>query len=207
MSIGILIFSAYKSQRRLADEFAYWKLKESSWDPRDTNWNIPWKFQGPQRVKVFIWLALKQRLLTNMERVRRGIGSDGSCTVCSFELEDILHAIRDCTAGKEILAQATLFGILASHIWKNRNIFIFQGTTWCPSSEILKGCQERFRNRCFWRNLVRSYKEVDFRIQQSQSYEKVLIQIDSVEVAKAIQESSLSSSNSALILRIHLILK
>lgn len=51
---------------------------------------------------------LKQRLLTDMEQVRCGIGSDSSCVVCSFELEDILHAIRDCIAAKEILAQVIL---------------------------------------------------------------------------------------------------
>ncbi|MBA0586222.1 hypothetical protein Gorai_016970, partial [Gossypium raimondii] len=75
---------------------AYWKLKESSWDPKDSNWNIPCKFHGPQRVRLFIWLMLKQILLTNMEQVRRNIGVDGSCAVCGVDLEDILHAIKDC---------------------------------------------------------------------------------------------------------------
>ncbi|MBA0785246.1 hypothetical protein Gotri_000153, partial [Gossypium trilobum] len=32
-----------------------------SWQPKEDVWWIPWKFQGLQRVRLFIWLAFKQR--------------------------------------------------------------------------------------------------------------------------------------------------
>ncbi|MBA0598088.1 hypothetical protein Gorai_007867, partial [Gossypium raimondii] len=137
---------------------AYCKLKGSSWDPKDTNWNISWKFQGPQRVRLFIWLVLKQRLFTNMEWVRRNIAIDESCNL---------------------------------HEWLVQN-----------KESLMMGEME-------WMHLKK-----DFRIatsggvlqDHSQNYERLLIQIDNVKVTKAIQESSLSSSNTTLISRIHLLL-
>ncbi|KAH1046741.1 hypothetical protein J1N35_037525 [Gossypium stocksii] len=34
-------------------------------------WKLIWNYQGPQRVRLFLWLVAKQRLYTNSERVRR----------------------------------------------------------------------------------------------------------------------------------------
>ncbi|MBA0628089.1 hypothetical protein Godav_022866, partial [Gossypium davidsonii] len=60
------------------------------------------KFQEPQRIRFFIWLALKQRLLTNVERVRRGIGHDTTCGVCGHGFKDILYVIMDGSATRSI---------------------------------------------------------------------------------------------------------
>ncbi|MBA0593315.1 hypothetical protein Gorai_010266, partial [Gossypium raimondii] len=81
---------------------AYWSLKEESWNPRDPFWKRSWKYQGLQRVKFFLWLASKQKLLTNVECVRRGIGQNSTCSVCGKEPEDTLYVLRDCSAAKEI---------------------------------------------------------------------------------------------------------
>ncbi|KAH1033603.1 hypothetical protein J1N35_045777 [Gossypium stocksii] len=62
-------------------------------------------FSGPQRVRQFIWLVLKQRLLTNSKRVRRGIAQDAPCQICGHYLEDNLHTFRDCPSAKEIWKQ------------------------------------------------------------------------------------------------------
>lgn len=53
---------------------------------------------------------LKQRLLTNVERMRRGFGNDRSCTLCSIKLEDSLHAICDCVKAKEVWLQVIPIG-------------------------------------------------------------------------------------------------
>ncbi|KAK5833055.1 hypothetical protein PVK06_016866 [Gossypium arboreum] len=52
---------------------AYHLLKEETWCLEEKSWNMIWKILGPHRAKHFIWLIFKQRLLTNSERVRRGI--------------------------------------------------------------------------------------------------------------------------------------
>ncbi|MBA0764219.1 hypothetical protein Gotri_013583 [Gossypium trilobum] len=77
---------------------AYCKINESSWNPREEAWKLPWK------------------------RLRRGVSSDAICLICGHEIEDVLHAIRDCEATKE----------------KNKNICTFQGVSWSVE-EIIKG--------------------------------------------------------------------
>ncbi|KAH1090779.1 hypothetical protein J1N35_018036 [Gossypium stocksii] len=79
----------------------YWTLKESSWGPSDDAWKPIWKYQGPQRVCLFIWLTAKQRLLTNTELFRRGIGHSSVCSLCGHDSEYILHVLRDCQMAKE----------------------------------------------------------------------------------------------------------
>lgn len=48
---------------------AYGKLLEGALNSKEPIWQFLWKFQGPQQIRFFIWLTLKQRLLTNAKRV------------------------------------------------------------------------------------------------------------------------------------------
>lgn len=133
---------------------------------KDDKWKIIWKISGSQRVCFFIWLVLKQRILSNIERVKKGFADGTSCHICGFHLEDILHILRDCPVAKDVWSQiilgnhssnffslnlqywilinvqdtsialaggaswACLFKILVWRIWKNCNLFIFQGHPW-----------------------------------------------------------------------------
>ncbi|KAA3459207.1 reverse transcriptase [Gossypium australe] len=81
---------------------AFWTLKEDTWSSRDNNWKNIWRYQGPQRVRFFLWLAFKQKLLTNSERMRRGIGQSNSCALCGNEIEDMVHVLRDCPTAKDM---------------------------------------------------------------------------------------------------------
>ncbi|MBA0602312.1 hypothetical protein Gorai_002497, partial [Gossypium raimondii] len=56
---------------------------------KEASWKLSWKFKGPQRVRVFIWLSLKQRLLTNAEKTKRGIGMGPACRICGHEISTI----------------------------------------------------------------------------------------------------------------------
>ncbi|MBA0838145.1 hypothetical protein Goarm_010234 [Gossypium armourianum] len=76
-------------------------IKGSSWNSKDEIWNITWKYQRPQRVRIFIWLDLKHRLLKQVERRKRGITNDDHYTICGVVSEDVIHAIQDCRAAKE----------------------------------------------------------------------------------------------------------
>lgn len=55
-----------------------------------------WKWKGPQRLKTFLWLAFRDRLLTNCLRKRRGMAQSARCPVCQTEDENVLHVLRDC---------------------------------------------------------------------------------------------------------------
>ncbi|KAK5844398.1 hypothetical protein PVK06_000535 [Gossypium arboreum] len=84
---------------------AHWKLYETTWNSKDGVWQIPSKFQGPQRVEFFIWMTLTDRLLTNEESMKRGLGDNSACGICSHNIEDALHVIRDCYTAKVIWTQ------------------------------------------------------------------------------------------------------
>ncbi|MBA0716622.1 hypothetical protein Golax_015441 [Gossypium laxum] len=60
-------------------------IKERLWNLRVEAWNLPWK----------------------EERFRYGIGSDARCSICGHELEDVIHAIRDCGTAKDVRYQIT----------------------------------------------------------------------------------------------------
>ncbi|XP_012487833.1 uncharacterized protein LOC105801034 [Gossypium raimondii] len=78
---------------------AYGKLQERTWNLKEPICQLLLKFKGPQRVGFFPWLILKQHLLTNAERARRGVGIDNACQVCKHGSEDVLHVLRDCLTG------------------------------------------------------------------------------------------------------------
>ncbi|KAG8478486.1 hypothetical protein CXB51_028213 [Gossypium anomalum] len=115
-------------------KIAYKMLKEDSWNSRDELWKTAWKILSPQR-----------RILTNVERVRRGLANDASCSVYGHAYEDILHIIQDCTVAKEDTSRvyggeiiwACLFGLLAWSLWKNCNLSILQMKSW-SLNEIIK---------------------------------------------------------------------
>lgn len=47
------------SSGSLSIKSAYRVVKEDTWNSKDELWKLSWKFQGTQRVCLFIWLALK----------------------------------------------------------------------------------------------------------------------------------------------------
>ncbi|CAA0840055.1 Polynucleotidyl transferase- ribonuclease H-like superfamily protein [Striga hermonthica] len=51
---------------------------------------------GPQRIKQFLWLVAKERLLTNGERHWRHLADNPLCKLCRTPLETTLHVLPDC---------------------------------------------------------------------------------------------------------------
>lgn len=68
----------------------------------DSRWKKIWKLPGPQKVKVFLWLAWQDRLLTNKARLTRNLSHDSSCPSCGHDVEDTLHVLRDCARAKTV---------------------------------------------------------------------------------------------------------
>ncbi|KAK8478531.1 hypothetical protein V6N12_046303 [Hibiscus sabdariffa] len=50
---------------------AYESLASSTWDNKSSYWKWFWSLPVPQRLRLFIWLSYKERLMTNVERCRR----------------------------------------------------------------------------------------------------------------------------------------
>ncbi|KAK4258548.1 hypothetical protein QN277_004989 [Acacia crassicarpa] len=78
----------------------------------DKLWGSIWKIKAPERCKIFLWLVLHNRLLTNVSRCKRGLSEDGRCPVCKVDLETLLHVLRDCPGTHELWRQ-----IVPSHLW------------------------------------------------------------------------------------------
>ena len=43
-----------------------------NWSTQDGMWRCVWHWDGPERIRMFIWLLIQQRILTNAERVKSG---------------------------------------------------------------------------------------------------------------------------------------
>ncbi|XP_019163505.1 PREDICTED: uncharacterized protein LOC109159849 [Ipomoea nil] len=55
-----------------------------------------WKIKAIERVKLFVWKIVKNGLLVNTERKRRGLTIDSSCPRCGAEEETLDHLFRQC---------------------------------------------------------------------------------------------------------------
>lgn len=57
-------------------------------------WHQIWHLSGPQKVRVFFWLAYLNKILTNHNRVRRNLTPSGSYMICGSLTESIDHVLR-----------------------------------------------------------------------------------------------------------------
>ncbi|CAN1140481.1 Putative ribonuclease H protein At1g65750 [Linum perenne] len=60
-----------------------------------------WKWSGPNRIRLFLWLAAKDILLTNEARVQRGLTQNKRCCRCDVNDESITRVLRDCEFAAE----------------------------------------------------------------------------------------------------------
>jgi len=59
-------------------------------------WKEVWRINAPQRVKVFGWLALHEKVRTNLYRFRRGLTNNPYCYIYDQAYESVQHMLRDC---------------------------------------------------------------------------------------------------------------
>ncbi|CAN1339419.1 Putative ribonuclease H protein At1g65750, partial [Linum perenne] len=116
-----------------------------------------WKWKGSQRIRQFLWLAIKDRLLTNLERNRRHLAGNVDCGICPGTHESCIHILRDCPLAKQVCEKTlgisrtysffspsreewwnsnltndeavNFFGNTCWVLWKTRNEHIFEGKT------------------------------------------------------------------------------
>uniref|UniRef100_A0A2C9W680 Reverse transcriptase zinc-binding domain-containing protein n=1 Tax=Manihot esculenta TaxID=3983 RepID=A0A2C9W680_MANES len=87
-----------------------------------------WALKCPQRVRNFVWLACQGKILTNEERLRRGLTNNEACGLCGTHQESVLHFLRDCrmikSVWREVVAptkQGVFFSLSLTE-WLNANI-------------------------------------------------------------------------------------
>ncbi|KAK9042649.1 hypothetical protein V6N11_017716 [Hibiscus sabdariffa] len=107
---------------------AYEGILCTSWDACDPKWSCIWSLPIAQRVRMFLWLVLRQHLMADVERVRRVLSPDPSCSSCGYYNEMILHILCDYhpmrSFWKSIIPQVDhdcFFGASLDH-WIVKNI-------------------------------------------------------------------------------------
>ncbi|CAN1148227.1 Putative ribonuclease H protein At1g65750 [Linum perenne] len=146
-------------------------------------WKSIWKWKGPSRIRFFLWLAAKDRLLTNTARHKRGLSQDATCPRCAAAIEDSCHVLRDCSVAAETWRHTArfdvngavwqgpyvewliyflksddslLFGIVCHNLWKARNESIFANNTDGPHSLAIRSChwQETVERAMAWDEIM-----------------------------------------------------
>ncbi|KAL4312390.1 hypothetical protein GQ457_01G006380 [Hibiscus cannabinus] len=74
---------------------AYARDLEPLWEAVDSKWSQLWSLPITKRIRLFIWLVLRQRLMTNEEHYRQSFSLDPSCPSCGCVRESILHVLCD----------------------------------------------------------------------------------------------------------------
>ncbi|KAK9025344.1 hypothetical protein V6N11_038213 [Hibiscus sabdariffa] len=107
---------------------AYLRLADPHWPPNQSVWKLIWRLTVSQRVRLFLWLPYKQRLMTNATRHRRNLTASPTCPLCSNQSETILHSLRDCVEVRQLWLQILHEAIKHSffavnlHHWLSCNI-------------------------------------------------------------------------------------
>ncbi|CAJ2638086.1 unnamed protein product [Trifolium pratense] len=69
---------------------------------RSAIWTNVWKWEGPHRIRCFLWLLYNDGLKTNDKRARWSMDANDVCPLCSSHIETPLHVLRDCDRSKEV---------------------------------------------------------------------------------------------------------
>jgi len=114
---------------------------------------VIWRAKILERLRCFLWRIVRGAILTNVERMRRGLTFDPTCPICNVDIESSLHIFRDCQFVMKLWQQ--LLGC------KNLNSFI-QGNIveWIETNVLDKLCEWRIKFvvtlDCVWkaRNMI-----------------------------------------------------
>ncbi|CAL1392202.1 unnamed protein product [Linum trigynum] len=68
----------------------------------DPIWKKIWRLHVPERVRVFVWMAMLGKLTTNQIRKDRHLTDNNSCPECEGISETIVHCLRDCRKAKAV---------------------------------------------------------------------------------------------------------
>ncbi|CAA0814630.1 3-epi-6-deoxocathasterone 23-monooxygenase [Striga hermonthica] len=130
-------------------------------------WKAVWRAPAAQRVRHFLWIAVRNRLFTNGERWRRHLTDDDGCAGCG-QLESTIHVLRDCPKARSIwdrllprpYREEFFSSELRSWIWSN-----LSGS----GDDGMDGWATIFAITCwriwFWRNMgIFSHKDVSLEV-------------------------------------------
>lgn len=96
-----------KSGYQLALNLNFPNEPESS-DNSSRHWKIPWMLDLPEKVKIFMWRALKNILPTAENLWKRKSLQEPICQRCKLQVETVSHALIECKTTRKIWDLALL---------------------------------------------------------------------------------------------------
>lgn len=104
-STGDLLYWCSGNKGKFSIKSALNIIRRDELEPSDGCWELIWKLRVQQRIRVFIWLAMHDRLMTNSNRHKRNLTDIPRCSLCEDADETVMHVLRDCKAAKEVWRQ------------------------------------------------------------------------------------------------------
>lgn len=89
------IFWGLSKDGEFTTSSAYMLVSNQATEHRYSLWNVICRWDDPQRVRAFLWLAAQEKLLTNSQIVHRSMCVSDMCEVCGLGCETSLHVLRD----------------------------------------------------------------------------------------------------------------
>ncbi|KAF7841242.1 putative ribonuclease H protein At1g65750 family [Senna tora] len=149
-------------------------------------WRRIWCWQGPQRIRTFLWLVASGSLLTNKLRFDRGMTNNKCCPRCGREVESILHALRDCDVVRSVWKSFVKpgkwqsFFNLPLDVWVERNLFEKWGSDDSSNWSII------FRGACWWLWKMRNeFIFSDECIMNKNPYLSICLRVKEIELVEA----------------------
>ncbi|GJN20378.1 hypothetical protein PR202_gb07748 [Eleusine coracana subsp. coracana] len=97
------------------------------------HWRLIWKTWAPNKCKIFLWLASRNRCWTADRLQRRGLEHPEKCVLCDQEEEIVQHILTSCLFARQfwnrILTSLGFNNLVPGH---RDNIF---STRWLKSSK------------------------------------------------------------------------
>jgi hypothetical protein len=81
-------------------------------------WKRIWKTWAPNKCKMFMWLAVRNRCWTSDRFARRGLPHPNRCPLCDQEDETIQHLLASCVVARQVWF--SLFSTLNLSTWAPR---------------------------------------------------------------------------------------
>jgi hypothetical protein len=98
-----LIWIGGDSSGNLSAKNVYAALLSTQISPTITGWrNQMWKWNIQQKIKLFLWLAVNNKILTWNNLQLRGWKGPGHCQLCKKDSEDSAHLFIHCPFTKLI---------------------------------------------------------------------------------------------------------
>ncbi|CAA0838661.1 Unknown protein [Striga hermonthica] len=82
-----IMYWGWSGDGRFTTSSAYDYLAGSQLENNGRIWKYIWSWSGPQRIRQFMWLVVKDRLLTNDECFCRHLAESATCVLCGATRE------------------------------------------------------------------------------------------------------------------------